>query len=97
MPMFRLLIEGQNFPGFLFDKADVLYGFYTTRWVEADEVREAELAALRSVKWEFKDLLPEPEPGNPEPSLHLVETQEVNDIPVDSRSSGATWFPMDSE
>lgn len=97
MPLYRLLIEGRDFPGFLFDKTDTPFGFFTTRWVEAADPVEAELTAFRSVRWEFKDILPEQKGSETEPTLHLVDIEEVDDIPEDAPSSGATWFPMGND
>ena len=101
MPLFRLMIEGRDFPGFLFDKPDTAYGFFTTRWIEAQDEEAAELAAVESVRWEYRELRwpisQQQKAGDPDPMLYLVEIEEVSDIPEDAPNSGATWYPMDAE
>ncbi|MFT3898062.1 MAG: hypothetical protein QM719_10285 [Thermomonas sp.] len=49
MPLFRCLIRGDNFSGKLIGKKKPI-GFYTTRFVEAETSKEAELLALELLK-----------------------------------------------
>jgi hypothetical protein len=97
MALFRLIIEGRNYPGFLFERPETPYGFFTTRWIEAPTRAEAEQTALRSVRWEFEDLLPKRKAGAEKPSLHLLEVEQVATFPEDAPSMGATWYPMDAQ
>jgi|GEM_PF-2032219 len=97
MALFRLMIEGRDYPGFLFERPEVPYGFFTTRWIEAPTRAEAEQTALRGVRWEFEDLLPKRKEGAARPSLHLIEVEQVATFPEDAPSMGATWFPMDED
>jgi hypothetical protein len=97
MPLFRLMIEGRDYPGFLFDQPQTPYGFFTTRWVEAATRAEAEQTALRGVRWELEDHLPKRRAGDARPSLHLLETEQVATFPEDAASMGATWYPMNAE
>jgi len=45
MALFRVLLHGKEFPGVIVGKPNTI-GFYTTRFVEADNEKEAEMAAL---------------------------------------------------
>ena len=45
MPLYRCLVHGKNFPGTLI-KSKKPCGFYTTRFVEADDPEEAELKVI---------------------------------------------------
>jgi hypothetical protein len=49
MPWFRCLVEGENFP-LARDGKPALLGFFTTRWVEADSVGEAELNVVTLIR-----------------------------------------------
>ena len=48
MAWFRCFIRGENFPGG--DGSNGLVGFYTTRFVEADNADEAEMRGLESLR-----------------------------------------------
>ena len=45
MPLFRCFLRGEHFPGQLFGQREPI-GFYTTRYVDADDVDDAELKAV---------------------------------------------------
>jgi hypothetical protein len=49
MPLFRVLLHGQNFPGLILGKSAPI-GFYTTRFVEADDEHAAAGAALAQLR-----------------------------------------------
>ena len=49
MPLFRCLLRGEHFPGHLSGERGPI-GFYTTRYVEADSVDDAELKAVARLR-----------------------------------------------
>lgn len=49
MPQFRVILHGTNFR-LRFDDGDEADGFWTTRWVDAPDAREAELRAVQMIR-----------------------------------------------
>jgi hypothetical protein len=90
---FQCFIRGENFPGELLGETG-LYGFFTTRWVEAENEAEAELISLDMLKNEATFQLPE---SLPKPTLAKVyfESIEAIDQLPESPGCGATWFRED--
>lgn len=92
MPMFGVMLRGENFPlkkGI--KNRNQLKGFYTTRWVEADNPFEAELAAVGLVRADeqWKRVPPQRFPA---PKIFLEDLWEVNAI--DSPGQGYSFYPM---
>jgi hypothetical protein len=96
MAGFRCFIRGENFPGELTGGAG-LFGFYTTRFVEAASAEEAETLALQGLKAEPK-LAP---PAGYKPAgiarVFFEEIAEVAACDVPARQQGFVWYPMESE
>ena len=90
MPWFRCSIEGENFPGVLIRRKG-LVGFYTTRWVEAADAEQAELAALDLLRTEPTFQLKTP-PEGVEAKVYFDEIVEVDG--PGGPNAGATWFEM---
>lgn len=49
MHWYRCLVRGENFPGSLIDR-DYEFGFYATRWIEADDEATAETAVVNLLR-----------------------------------------------
>ena len=94
MPWFRCSIRGENFPPGTDDPARPL-GFFTSRFVEADDAEDAEthgLAALRThpVLASLK--------GHPLASRARVFFDEIKEVSADAvpeQAPGLVLFPMD--
>ena len=96
MPLFRCMIRGENFPGQLIGKKE-LVGFYATRFVEADSAEEAELSGLEMLRndpsFEIRsEKLRQQEPPAKVFFEEIVEVApETDQVP----NKGATWFNME--
>ncbi len=94
MPWFRCFIRGENFPAGT-DDSGRLVGFFTTRFVEADNEDDAEergLERLLADPW-LASLR-----GDPALGRATVSIQETDEVPADSvpaQPPGFTFFPMD--
>ena len=69
-----------------------LFGFYTTRWVEADSPEAAETEALALLRSEETFAFPEGYSGALNAAVFFDEIVEVEGP---QRQGGATWFPME--
>ena len=95
MMLFRCYIRGENFPGELILQKG-LYGFYTTRWVEADSAEEAEILALEMLKGEQTFQVKSPKLR--EQSKAKVYFEEIVPVRVTKQkriNAGAAWFEME--
>jgi hypothetical protein len=91
MPWFRCLVEGENFP-LARDGKPALLGFFTTRWVEAASVGEAELNVVAMIRNDraftnmrrTTDLTP------------MVYVRRIDEVPehADGPGEGFTFFDM---
>ena len=92
MPWFRCLARGENF---LLQEDGVLklFGFYTTRWVEAANAKEAEFAALAILKADerFEDM--PRDQRNKEAKVFFEEIAQCNLKPKFT-GGGFTFFEM---
>lgn len=96
MPNWRCFIRGTGFPGAYFGD-DQLYGFYTTRWVQALNRRHAERKALAMMRVDPR--LQPPKPRFPwqrradmrHARIHFERIERVRHLPR-MRGGGATWF-----
>lgn len=90
---YRCFIRGDNFPRRqLPNGAFALYGFYTTRWVQAETKEAAEMAALALLRSEGDFARPE---GYAEPVNAKVYFEEIDEAVGPQTQGGATWFTMD--
>ena len=90
MAWYQCLIRGEKFPGILIGKTEMV-GFYTTRWVDAADPDEAELAAVAALKRDPCFALPE---GTARPVEARVFVEEIIELAAapESEGKGATWF-----
>jgi hypothetical protein len=92
--LYRCLVRGENFPGQLVGKKG-LVGFYTTRWVEAVSLEDAEMSALEAMR--IEPTLEIVSPKLREQSKAMVYFEEILEVPSETPrvpSEGATWFDM---
>ena len=99
MPAWKCFIRGTGFP--VWPKG-AAYGFYTTRWVQALNSRQAELKALALLRKDPSFERPKRRfPWSKEPDLsaarvHFEEIVRVVRLPR-KHGLGATWFPEAAE
>ena len=96
MPKYQVLLEGRDFPARLSDDGKCL-GFFTTRFVEADDAEAAECLAVNLVRDELWDFVGPAQEGDSTPMMSLDEISVIDDLPDDGPGRGFTWFPMDEE
>ncbi|MBN8482978.1 MAG: hypothetical protein J0L88_15440 [Xanthomonadales bacterium] len=75
MPMFRCAIRGENFPGVVIGSSSPI-GFYTTRFVIADDAQQAEMLALDRLRGEEVLSVP-PDARSSEAKVYFEEIVEV--------------------
>ncbi len=90
MAFYRCFIRGEHFPGECIGQKGV-YGFYTTRWVEALNKEEAELRAVDLLREDRSLALPEGAAKPADARVYVEEIEEVDELP-ESTGGGATWF-----
>ena len=92
--LYRCSIRGESFPGELVGSKG-LYGFYTTRWIEAASAEEAEMTALELLKSEPTFQIKSPKLR--EQSKAKVYFEEIVPVRETKRKpgGGATWFKME--
>jgi len=92
MPWFRCLVEGENFP-LTRDGRPVLLGFFTTRWVEADSVGEAELSVVGLIRNDpaFTNMR---KTGDATPMVYVRRIDPLSNIPDEAPGEGFTFFEM---
>ena len=90
------MIRGENFPGQLMRKRG-LYGFYTTRFVEAENAEQAELAGLEALRSDEDLQIRSEKLKQQEPPAKVFFEDIVEVAPNTKRvpNKGATWFEMD--
>ena len=88
-------MEARGFPGRIFGEPHKTYGFVATRWREAANEEAAQLAVVDALKAEYRDMKDQWRKGEPVPSLHLAEIEELAAFPEDYPETGAAWYPMD--
>lgn len=100
MSYFQVLLEGENFFIELNGKEELL-GFFTTRWVKADDQKQAELKAVELVKNDqhLHNLVKLPEGESLSPMIYLSEICKVNWFTYIKRKPGAgySFYPMVQE
>jgi hypothetical protein len=93
--LYRCFIVGEDFP-LIEDGQKKMFGFATTRWVEANSSEEAELKAIEALKKEPRFDFP-PELRDPRSRVLFEEVTPVEPIDVPDVLPGLAWFPMDSD
>jgi hypothetical protein len=93
MSWFRCCIEGTNFPGILVN-VDKPLGFYTTRFIEADNIEHAELLVLAELKNEKSLQLPPNYQKNSEARVFFKEVVQVNQAEVPEIAQGFAFYEM---
>jgi hypothetical protein len=91
MAWFRCLIEGENFP-LTMDGRAVLLGFFTTRWVEADTVGEAELNVVGLIRTDpvFANM----RKAHVTPMVYVRRIDALATTPDEAPGEGFTFFEM---
>ncbi|WP_425410950.1 hypothetical protein [Hyphococcus sp.] len=94
MPWFQCLIRGENF--ILKDDIELKnFGFYTTRYVEAEDAVAAEKKVLEILKAdEFLSDMPEDQ-KNPNARVYFEKIEELPYRREGAADSGFTWFLME--
>ncbi len=92
---FKVMLRGQNFL-IMSDGQLQRLGFYTTRFVEAKDPKEAEMRAVQLVREDekLKGCVKNERP-NP-PMLFLEEIEQVSRFPR-NRGKGYTFYPDDEK
>ncbi len=93
MAVFRCFIRGDNFPSIL-DGRSILFGFYTTRFVEASTPEEAEFLVLEQLRRDPSLRLPEGVAHNPDARVYFEEIVEVADDENQIPNAGFVFFEM---
>jgi hypothetical protein len=79
----------------MFNEGEKRFGFFATRWREAEDEQAAELAAVDALRDEFRDALMPLLEGELTPILHLGEIEHLEAYPEEYPETGATWYPRD--
>jgi hypothetical protein len=93
VPFYRCFIRGEDFPGECIGSSG-LYGFYTTRWVQAVSTAKAELEALAALRKDPSFALPEGFTKPVSSRVFVEEIVQIRRLPR-MRGRGATWFTDD--
>jgi hypothetical protein len=90
MPLFKVLLHGKRFPGVILGKSDPI-GFYATRFVQAPNAREAEAAALVTLRT-APELQLAPEHRAPDAEVFIEDLMEVSAETEQKPNSGFTFY-----
>ena len=93
--LYRCLINGEDFP-LAQDGQTRMFGFYVTRWVEAESEEVAELKAIEALKREPRFDFP-PELRDPRSRVTFEEITPVEPDDVPEVLPGMTWYPMETD
>jgi len=87
MPWFRCSLRGENFP-LTRDGKSGPWGFFATRWVEAQDAAAAELKAVDMIRRDktFADM-----PHTTTPMIYLEEIGELARKPEEARARAARF------
>lgn len=95
MPCYKCFIAGENFPGELIGESKAI-GFYTTLYVEANNLEAAEALALTNLKNEKRLTLP-PNVVHPNNAKVFFESiEEIEHTEVSGTNLGFSFFIMDN-
>jgi len=90
MKKYKVVIEGNNFE-ILLDGKVGKHGFFTTRFVESKDSKEAETLAMNLIRDEFESLVLN-DRSDP-PMMYVEENYEIDDFGDNLvPGSGFTWF-----
>ncbi len=90
MRKFKLVIEGDNFE-ILLDGKVGKYGFFTTRFVESKDSKEAETLAMKLIRDELESIVLN-DSSDP-PVMYVEDNYEIDNLGNNLVSgSGFTWF-----
>jgi hypothetical protein len=92
LPLYRVVIEGRNFPARKLAEPARRFGFFTTRCCEAQDEQAAEQAVVDALRAEFREMMILDD-GEFTPSFHLDEIEPLAELPDDCPDSGAVWYP----
>ncbi len=93
MKKYRILIQGKDFH-IEVENGNPIIGFYTTRFVEAENPDEAELKAVDLIKNDNKLKNSMKKELNPKPMLFAKEIEELESFDeVDPPGEGYTFYP----
>ena len=94
MPLYRCLMCGENFPGYMLGETAPI-GFYATRFVEAENQEQAEILALESLREEDFFNIPL-EKRSEDAKIVFEEIMEVHPDTEQTPNSGFSFFIMGS-
>lgn len=86
MPKFKVMIQGINIP-----MEDGVYGFYTTRFVQALDAKRAELKVVDQIRNEIRETHSVDSLKSAKASMDLKDIQSVDNFPR-RRGRGFCWF-----
>lgn len=94
--LYSVLIEGSDFSLSIGGTDTLAIGFFTTRFVAAADIRQAEKTALESVlhEWRCKGFL---KLSGTIPKLHVEKVQLLSDRFLFRSGGGFTFFPDSNE
>jgi|SRR6185503_5391750 len=92
MPLkkYRVMVEGANFL-ITFDDEATKHGFFTTRFVEANDPEAAETIAMDMIRLELADLVENDMADSP--VMFLEEIEEIDSLIDCPPGAGFAWFP----
>jgi hypothetical protein len=94
MRKFLVRLNGRNFLALLNNDTPRKCGFYSNRYVEADDERAAELAAVNQLRAKESLVSVVRNPPDDPPLIHLVEITEIASFDgVKSLDQGIIWYP----
>jgi hypothetical protein len=91
---YACFVAGTGFPGLLIGKEQPV-GFYTTRFVRASTVEDAETQAILDLRADERLRLPDGVAGSEEASIRVEECVVISEYDVPSNEEGLVWFEMD--
>lgn len=95
MNKYRILIHGKNFM-LKFEESIKLYGFYTTRYIEAKDSELAKEYALDLIRNELREHVLN-EQANP-PIMYIEEAVEIESFEgISVPGKGFTFYPDDDK
>ena len=96
MKKYKVLIEGRNLL-LNVDGQEQKIGFFTTRWIEANNANDAEKFAIENIRNDPKiknnilNFKTDP------PFMHASEVEEVNFLSGKETNTGFVFFPEESD
>ena len=93
MQHYQVQLRGENYRIRINGKKE-LYGFYTTRYISANDPDTAELEAVRTIQEDnqLNETLLNRR-WHPKPMIYLEEMYEIEEADIESKP-GYAWFPM---